>query len=312
MSISQRPSPAGLRVPSEPSGRRRGRLRRWYLWAIPALALTLFFTLYPTFEAVRLSFFSWQGFGEQVYIGTENYQTLATDSVAVLAFWNTFLFATLTALGTVVVGGAIALALNRRIKLSGFFKNVVFLPVILPVVFTGLVWLYGMDANFGWLNELLGMISPELQQAWLSNPSLVMPSIIGMTILQFAGFPMIVILAALDDVPHEVQEAATIDGVTELQRVRYITLPMIRDVIITILLLQLLYGFKVFDQVFVMTGGGPGRVSEVMSTYVHRQAFALQEFGLGAAAAVVTSIIVVALSMIYQSVFGTRRMSRAG
>lgn len=263
-------------------------------------------------EAVRLSFFSWQGFGDQEFVGTANYQTLFSDEVAHLALWNTFLFASLTAIGTVIVGGAVALALNRRVRFSPFFKNVIFLPVILPVVFTGLVWLYGMDANFGWLNQLLAFISPSLQQAWLANPSLVMPSVIGMTILQFAGFPMVIILAALDDVPLEVHDAATLDGVTELQRVRYITLPIIRDVILTILLLQLLYGFKVFDQIFVMTGGGPGRVSEVMSTYVHRQAFSLQRFGLGSAAAVGTSIVVISVSLIYQAIFRTRRMSRAG
>ncbi len=286
--------------------------RRWVVWLLPAVVLTLFFTLYPVFEAVRLSFFSWRGFGDQTFVGADNYAELLGDPVGRTALWNTLLFAVLTAVGTVVVGGAVAIALDRHIPMSSFFKNVIFLPVILPVVFTGLVWVYGMDANFGWLNQMLGAISPRLQQAWLSDPDIAMYSIIGMTILQFAGFPMVVIMAALGDVSREVHEAATVDGVSELQRVRYVTLPIIKDVILTILLLQLLYGFKVFDQVFVMTGGGPGRATEVMSTYVHRQAFTLQQFGLGAAAGVVTSVVVVALSMTYQSVFGTRRMSRAG
>jgi ABC-type sugar transport system permease subunit len=286
--------------------------RRWVVWLLPAVALTLFFTLYPVFEAVRLSFFSWRGFGDQRFIGFDNYAELLGDPVGRTALWNTMLFAVLTAVGTVVVGGAVAIALDRHIPMSTFFKNVIFLPVILPVVFTGLVWVYGMDANFGWLNRMLGAISPQLQQAWLADPDIAMYSIIGMTILQFAGFPMMVIMAALGDVTREVHEAATVDGVTELQRVRYVTLPIIKDVILTILLLQLLYGFKVFDQVFVMTRGGPGRATEVMSTYVQRQAFTLQQFGLGAAAGVVTSIVVVALSMIYQSLSGTRRMSRAG
>lgn len=279
---------------------------------MPAVAVTALFTIYPIVESVRLSLHTWRGFGEQEFVGLANYQRLLADSVAHQALWNTFLFATLTTVGTVAIGAAIALAIDRRVYLASIFKRVVFLPVILPVVFTGLVWVYGMDANFGWVNELLGALHPALQRAWLSEPGLVMYSIIGVTILQYTGFPMIIILAALQDIPGEIHEAATLDGVSEIQRARYVSLPLVRDVIATIVLLQLLFGFKVFDQVFVMTRGGPGSASEVMSYYVFRQAFDLQRFGQGAAAAVVTSVVVVVAAMLYLTVFRSRRISRAG
>jgi ABC-type sugar transport system permease subunit len=286
--------------------------RRWVLWVLPALAVTALFTIYPIVESLRLSFHSWQGFGAEEFVGLANYQRLLADGVAHRALWNTFLFAVLTTLGTVVIGAAIALAIDRRVLIASVFKRLVFLPVILPVVFTGLVWVYGMDANFGWVNETLGFIHPSLQRAWLSDPGLVMYSIIAVTILQYSGFPMIIILAALQDIPAEIHEAATLDGVSEIQRARHVSLPLVRDVIATIVLLQLLFGFNVFDQVFVMTRGGPGSASEVMSYYVFRQAFDLQRFGLGAAAAVVTSVVVVAVAMIYLTAFRSRRISRAG
>lgn len=274
--------------------------------------MTALFTIYPVVESIRLSLYAWRGYGAQEFVGLANYERLLADTVANRALWNTFLFAGLTTVGTVLVGGAIALAIDRRVLLSPIFKNVVFLPVILPVVFTGLVWVYGMDANFGWLNEVLGAIHPAFQRAWLSEPGLVMYSIIGVTILQFTGFPMIIILAALQDIPRDIHEAATLDGVSGLQRARHISLPLVSDVIATIVLLQLMFGFKVFEQVFVMTRGGPGSASEVMSFYVFRQAFDLQRFGLGAAAAVITSLVVIIVSMLYLTVFRARRISRAG
>jgi raffinose/stachyose/melibiose transport system permease protein len=188
---------------------------------------------------------------------------------------------------------------------------VIFLPVVLPIVFTGLVWVYGLDTDLGAVNTLLDSIHPGLGQPWLSDPSHVMWTIELVTILQFAGLPMIIILAALEDVPKEILEAAALDGAYALRRARDISLPLVRDVILTMLLLQLMYGFKVFDQVFVMTGGGPGNASEVMSTYVYRQAFTLQHFGLGAAGAVVTCVVVIAVSMAYVTVFRGGRIARA-
>jgi raffinose/stachyose/melibiose transport system permease protein len=294
-------------------GRRRIRRGRggWWLWLLPATALTALFTLYPAIGSVRLSFYDWAGTGPQHYTGLANYRTLIHDGVFHNALVNTILFAVVTAVGTVGLGTMLALYIHRRLPLAGIFKALIFLPVVLPIVFTGLVWQYGLDTDLGWVNSSLDSIHQGLGQGWLSNPSLVMWTIELVTILQFSGLPMIIILAALQDVPKEVEEAAMLDGAYSLRRARDISLPLVRDVILTMVLLQLMYGFKVFDQVFVMTGGGPGNSSEVMSTYVYRQAFTLQHFGLGAAAAVVTSVLVIVVSMAYLSVFRARSISRA-
>lgn len=294
-----------------PTGRRSGQDRRWWMWLLPMVALTVLLTVYPALDAVRLSAFEWDGFGEKTWVGLRNYELFVADRVARKALWNTVFFAVVTTVGTVVVGTIIAMVINRELPFGRFFTAVIFMPVILPVVFTGLAWVFSLDTNFGWVNAFLTGVDPALAQGWLSNPRLVMWTISITTVFQFAGFPMILILAALGDVPQEVQEAATLDGVNGAQRTLYITLPLLRDVLISVTLLQLLAGFRVFDQVYVMTRGGPGTSSEVMSTYVYREAFQQQHFGQGAAAAVTTALVVVVISMVYMSVFSTRKITRA-
>jgi raffinose/stachyose/melibiose transport system permease protein len=303
----------GAYRPVRPGRPMRPRSRRglWWTWLIPATALTAVFTVYPAIESVRTSAYDWAGYGPKTYVGGDNYRALWDDGVFHDALVNTVLFAVVTAVGTVVVGTAIALVLERRRPFSGLLKAVVFMPVVIPIVFTGLVWVYGLDTDLGWINTELAKLSPGLARGWLSDPSLVMATISVVTIFQFAGLPMIIVLAALEEISPEVREAATIDGAGPLRQARYISLPLARDVILTLLLLQLLYGFRVFDQVFVMTQGGPGLSSEVMSTYVYRQAFTLQHFGLGAAGAVVTCVLMVVVAMAYLTVFRTSRTARA-
>lgn len=308
---STRSTPGAALAKAAPGPARRGRRGTWWAWLLPAVALTALFTVYPALASIRLSFYDWPGYGPERYIGTANYRALFSDPIFTQALPNTISFAIVTALGTVGVGTALALYFHNRMPLSRLLKALIFLPVILPIVFTGLVWQFGLDTDLGWVNNLLNGLHRGLGPGWLSSPSLVMWTIEVVTILQFAGLPMIIILAALEDVPKDLYEAALVEGVGTFGRARYLSLPLVKDVILTMVLLQLMYGFKVFDQVFVMTGGGPGNASQVMSTYVYNEAFTLQHFGLGAAGAVTTSLIVVAVSMAYLTVFRTGSMEHA-
>ncbi len=192
------------------------------------------------------------------------------------------------------------------------FKFLIFLPVLLPIVFTSLVWAFFLDGNFGGINDLLARIHPSLSRPWLGDPATVNLTIILVSVLQFAGFPMVILIAALRDIPRYIHEAATIDGVSVLQRVRHISIPHIRDVIATITLIQFMFGFRVFDQVFVMTRGGPGRLSEVAATFVWREAFVNRRFGYATAQAIVTSLVIAGLSMAYLTIIRTKRLERAG
>ena len=282
------------------------------MFSLPAVSLSAFLLLYPFLDSARISLLEWTGAGQGTFVGFDNYSDLARDAVARLAIRNTVLYSIGMTIGTVGIGGAFALAIDRRIPGSSIFKFLIFLPVLLPIVFTSLVWAFFLDGNFGGINDILGWIHPSLPRPWLGDPSTVNFMIILVSVLQFAGFPMVILIAALRDIPRDIHEAATIDGVSALQRVRHISIPSIRDVIATITLIQFMFGFRVFDQVFVMTRGGPGRLSEVAATFVWREAFVNRRFGYATAQAIVTSLVIAIISMVYLTILRPRRLERAG
>lgn len=292
--------------------RRTGLAVSRLAFVLPAALLASALVAWPFFETLRVSFFEWAGFGPKEFVGLENYRGIASDNVAQSAIKNTVVYAILSALGTVAIGFVIATVVDRKVRGFKMIKFLVFLPVLLPTVFTGQVWLFGFDGNFGWVNDVLGWLHPSLNRAWLGDPATVNYVIIFVSILQFTGFPMVIIFAALQDIPDEIHEAATLDGVGPYQRARYVTFPMVRDAVSTVFLIQLMFGFRVFDQVYVMTGGGPGRASEVAATFVWREAFVNAKFGYAAATAIATTAVVAILSMVYLSIFRPRRIERAG
>ena len=284
----------------------------WLVFALPAVSLSAFLLLYPFLDSARISLLDWTGAGQGTFVGLDNYSDLARDPIARLAIRNTLVYSIGMTIGTVGIGGAIALAIDRRIPGSSAFKFLIFLPVLLPIVFTSLVWAFFLDGNFGGINDILGWIHPALPRPWLGDPATVNIMIILVSVLQFTGFPMVILIAALRDIPRAIHEAATIDGVSALQRVRHITIPSIRDVIVTITLIQFMFGFRVFDQVFVMTRGGPGRLSEVAATFVWREAFVNRRFGYATAQAIVTSLVIAIISMAYLTILRPRRLEQAG
>ncbi len=284
----------------------------WLVFALPAVSLSAFLLLYPFLDSARISLLDWTGAGQGTFVGLDNYSDLARDPIARLAIRNTLVYSIGMTIGTVGIGGAIALAIDRRIPGSSAFKFLIFLPVLLPIVFTSLVWAFFLDGNFGGINDILGWIHPALPRPWLGDPATVNIMIILVSVLQFTGFPMVILIAALRDIPRAIHEAATIDGVSALQRVRHISIPSIRDVIATITLIQFMFGFRVFDQVFVMTRGGPGRLSEVAATFVWREAFVNRRFGYATAQAIVTSLVIAIISMAYLTILRPRRLEQAG
>lgn len=292
--------------------RRTGLAASRLTFVLPAALLASALVAWPFFETLRVSLFEWAGFGPKEFVGFDNYRGIGSDKVALSAIKNTVVYAILSALGTVAIGFVIATVVDRKIRGHKMIKFLVFLPVLLPTVFTGQVWLFGFDGNFGWVNDLLGWIHPSLNRAWLGDPATVNYVIIFVSILQFTGFPMVIIFAALQDIPTEIHEAATLDGVGPYQRARFVTFPMIRDAVSTVFLIQLMFGFRVFDQVYVMTGGGPGRASEVAATFVWREAFVNAKFGYAAATAIATTAVVAILSMVYLSIFRPRKIEHAG
>ena len=296
---------AAARIATVPRG------LRWAAYLVPAGVLTGIFLVYPVLQTIRLSLFNWSGYGKEQYAGTSNFRHLYHDHDALTATIHSLEFALVTTAVTVGVGAVIALAIDRKIRGHRIFQFAVFLPVLLPSTFLALVWAYGLDPISGWVTHFLQFLGIGSGN-WLANPHYGIFAVALAYIFQNTGFAMIIILAALGDISPEIHEAATLDGVGVVRRSARISLPLVRDAVVTVSLLQLIYGFTNFDFVYAMVNGGPGTGTDVVSTFVYYQAFVSHQFGYGAAAALGASAVVALLAMVFMSIFRPKGIRRAG
>ncbi len=293
---------------AEPRNTRLSRLARsisknliWYLFLTPAVVLLLAFMAMPLVESLQLSFFDWNGLLPPKYIGLENFIELLDDRFFWSALSHTLIFAGVATLGTVLIGFLLAVIISRGTWGSSVYRVVFYLPVMLPMTVTGALWARIYESNYGLLNTLLRTIGlGDLASPWLGSVDLSLWAIIAVSIWQFSGFPMIVLLAAIENISQEIHEAATLDGVNEWQRLRFLIVPLIRPVLFSISMLQLIFSLKVFDLVWIMTKGGPGESSTVLGTYLYKEAFELHEYGYASAVAVVMFVVIFIVTYAYQ------------
>lgn len=282
-----------------PSGFRRA-LPAGPAYLAPAIVLTAILFTYPAIASLVTSFFNTTGAGAASrFVGLANYAHLFGDHV----FWNdlrnTVIFTVIYVVGTVGIGALLALALHARIPGHGIWRFVILAPSFLPVAFIGVVWQIGLNPTVGWVTAVLRDISPSLAQPWLSNPTAVMPIIGVISVIQGVGWPMAIIWTSLQDIPGEIIEAAHIDGAGAIRRARRVLLPMVRDTVTTVTVLQIIFGLKVFDMPWVMTGGGPAHASESLTIFVYNQAFTALDYGYACAASVMSCILIVGATLGY-------------
>jgi len=287
---------SGLRVTLH----RMYKARLAYLFLAPAFLLLILFIVYPLVRSLYLSLFQWNGITKPVYIGLENFVQLSQDGSFLNALYNTLTFAILTTVGTVGIGFLLAVAIERRLVGWQAFKIIYFLPVMMAATVVAMLWGQLLDPTFGPINVMLKGIGVAHPPVWMGDPKFALYAIIGVSIWQYAGFPMIVLLAAMENIPGDIHDAATIDGVNGWQRMTRIIIPMIKNVLAVIIMLQIIFSLKVFDVVWVMTQGGPGEATSVLGVYLYRNAFVYTYFGYGSAVAVVMTVIIVTLSLTYR------------
>jgi raffinose/stachyose/melibiose transport system permease protein len=164
----------------------------------------------------------------------------------------------------------------------------------------GLLWGRLLDPTLGPINVVLSALGVDKPPIWLGDPKTSLNTIIAVSVWQYSGFPMIIFLAEMENIPYEIHDAATIDGVSTLQRIWFIIIPLVKHVFAMIVLLQIVFSFKVFDIVWAMTSGGPGDSSTVLGVYLYRVAFQYTWFGYGSAVAVFMLIIIFSLSLLYR------------
>ena len=273
----------------------------WYLMVAPAIALIALFMVVPILQALTLALYRWNGVRPRQFVGLDNLVDLVSDRFFASALQHTFIFAIAATAGTVLIGLLLAVAISRRVPGSAAYRVLFFLPVMVPITVVGALWVRMLEPNFGPINTALRSVGLDgVALAWLGDSSVALWVLIGVTIWQYCGFPMIVLLAGIENIPEDVQEAATLDGVDERQRLRHITLPLIRPVLLGIAVLQTIFALKVFDLVWVMTRGGPGQSTDVLGTFLFDEAFFKRQFGYASAVAVAMFVIIFVVTFAYQ------------
>jgi len=276
-------------------------MRRWqaWVWVAPALVLLGVFVYYPVFENIRLSFYSWDAFSPTpVFVGLDNYRTAVHDSV----FWNAMLNNTWYAVVSLVfqVGLALVLAavLEEAVhqRLRGWLRTVYFIPATMSITVTGILFSFLYNPEIGLLNRLLGYVGLESwQHSWLGEEGTAIWGIIAMSQWQGIGYTAILFVVAIQRIPREFYEAASIDGAGKVRSFFTITVPMVREMTTLLVILTIAGAFLVFNEVMVMTAGGPNNSSQVLGTWLYRKAFF--EDDMGYAATIATTIFVITFSI---------------
>jgi ABC-type sugar transport system permease subunit len=274
------------------------------LFLLPAALVLVLFMGVPMVNAIILSFQSWNGMSPPVWAGFNNYATLFKDRIFLLALGNTAYFTVATVVFQTVIPLLIASLLNSGVRGSTLFRTLYFMPVIISLAISGLLWAMIYEPNFGVLNSALRTIGlGRYAQLWLASRTTVMPSVIIVSIWQSLGFYLVIYFAALQNIPRELYEAAAMDGANAWQRLIHVTVPMLRPVIVLVIVLNTINGVKVFDQIWVMTAGGPNHASDTLGTYLYSMAFGAMgssnpQLGYATSIAIVILVLSFLLSII--------------
>lgn len=262
------------------------------------LALYLFAVFIPLMVAVYYSFFEWKGGPNKTFIGLDNYTALLHDSVFWQSFGHNLYLVLACVIGQVGIAFVFVMIISTRfVKLKGIHRTLGFFPSTISAVAIGYIWMMIYDNRRGVLNWFLEEIGhPEKKQVWLNNPALVMTLVAIPLIWQYIGYYMLILLSATSAIDKEILESAELDGANAIQRAVHVILPMVKSTVIVCIVLCVSGNMKAFDNIFVMTEGGPGNASMVMAMYGYKISFAQQNMGYGSAISV--GIFVLGLAVI--------------
>lgn len=278
-----------------------------FYFAAGALVLYLMLFVVPGVMGILYSFTDWSSYSKEInFIGFENFRTVFSANENYMYYiYNTLLFTAITVVVKTVLGLVFALLLSEGIKGKDFHRAVIFMPAILSVLITGLIFKSILNPESGLLNEFLRLIGLGVfEQQWLTDIRIALYSIMAVDTWKGMGYIMTILLAGLQSIPRSYYEASDIDGANSWGKLRFITLPMLMPAITVTTVLNLLHGLKVFDIVYVLTNGGPGYATEVMYTAVFKE-FSFGKYGLGTAVSSVLFIF-----MVFVGYFVIRVMSR--
>lgn len=280
-----------------------------YAFILPNLIGYSIFVFIPVIFSFVLSVMSWDGSQRPMqFVGLQNFTEVFGDRVFRGALVHTLSYALMTVLPTLVLALLLAVLLNNKIKGVAFFRTAFYFPYIASIVAVGAVWNMLFQPDFGPVNEFLKFIGISDPPRWVVDKDWAMVAVPIVSVWKYMGYYMIVYLAALQGISSSLYEAASIDGANGFQKLLYITVPMLTPTTFFVLIMLTIQCFKVFDLVYVMTGGGPGNATKTLVNYIYEKAFTSWEFGPASAGAIVLFAIVLLITLIQFS--GEKKWSK--
>ena len=271
-----------------------------YVFVGPAMLLFAVFVLSPLVASFYYAFTNWDGYAEPTFVGLSNFKRALLDTTYLLSYLHVILYIIGTLFFEVTFGLVMAVLLDSDQKGFGLLRGMFFSPMVLSMTAAGVLFAFVLDYRSGLLNQVLrGIGLGDLAQPWLSQPSTALVSIMLVSGWKFSGFYMVIFLAALRRIPRNLYEAASLDGASSLQQLFRLTIPLLKQNILTCVLLAVTGGFAGFDLFFTLTNGQPFGATEVPATWIIKTAFDGNEIGYATALTVMYACAVIAISLLF-------------
>ena len=280
---------------------KRARREKWlyaYAFIAPIVVAFSVFRIFPSIETLIFSFYNVNIVTKKfIPVGIKNFKNLLNDPSFLLSFKNTFLFAAAVVVVATLLGLILASLFNSRIRFAGVFRAVYFAPYITSTVAAAVVWGFLYDPTFGLFNSLLKMVGLA-PRGWIASTKDALPSVVIFSIWKTIGYNIVIYIASIQNIPDIYYEAATIDGAGPLTKFFKITMPLLASTTLFIVIYNTILALQAFDQVFVLTAGGPAEASTVVVLQIYKQAFLNYRFGYASAMAFVLFLFLLGITLL--------------
>lgn len=275
-----------------------------YLFLLPGCVILGAFIFYPMLQAIWLSFTDYNMVSEPEFIKFDNYEKLFQDELFWKTLKNTFIYLIGVVPALVIIPIFLAVLVNQKLKGIGFFRSAYYIPVVTSLVVAGIAWdwVYKENGLLNYVLDLLGIIAEPIP--WLTSTDTAIFAVMVVTVWKGLGYYMIIYLAGLQSIPTSLYEAAQIDGANWWQQHTRITIPMLMPFVLIVTIMSSIAAMKVFEEIYIMTGGGPLHASETLVFYIYKEAFDRLNMGYASAAGVVLFVLTLIFSLMNLKVMG--------
>lgn len=273
-----------------------------YLYILPGLCMVVFFVFIPVISNIVYSFFRLSSYSsESIFVGLDNYKRLFSNEVFLIMLKNNILYAVFSFVFQIGLGTVIALLLESKLagRVRNIYRNIYFIPALVSLVAVGLLFTFVYTPDLGLLNSALRALGlKDWTRAWLGDSDCAIYCVILMSQWQWVGYNVLLLTVAIQNVPSDYLEAATIDGAGSVKKAWYVTIPLIKEQILVCSIIAIIGAFKLFTEVYSTTAGGPGNKTQVLGLYLYQNAFLHDDLGMAAATGVFIFVFTVAISIV--------------